>query len=378
MPVNPRVEKAVQQALFKHVSGSHAHRLRDFVTQTVSSYVAVSGFGDISPYGPTSLPNMTSLVVQATDRAYLQGRDLTPEAVFTVENIHAVVPKGVRASNAKRLALVRIAEFSLGYSLDIEGSDDEPKKGYARPYLPEDFPKIRQWAVARTTQYGRELTEGALALCLGAGLMGKQAVTVKAGDVREDSNGVVWVPQGLNEPPRPVATVFTQALLELRGRREPDQLLLGGKEKPASLQTLNVGREFKVFPARLRMTWYVAVAATTNADVASTALGTKFLYPYLKFSRKDGVRPDPIEDHAHELVDPFTNWPALRADQRWQPTPAPEKPVAKETGPQGKTERKNTTDVPVQQQEQYPCSGVTDELARKQRSTFEVIDGGKK
>lgn len=378
MPVNPRVEKAVQQSLFKHVSGSHAHRLRDFVTETVSDYVAVSGLGDISSKGPTSLPYVTSLVVQATDRAYLQGRDLTPEAVFTVENIHAVVPKGVRASNAKRLALVRIAEFNLGYSLGIEGSDDEPKKGYARPYLPEDFPKIRQWAVARTTQYSRELTEGALALCLGAGLMGKQAVTVKAGDVREDDNGVVWVPQGHGEPPRPVATVFTQALLELRGRREPDQLLLGGKEKPASLQTLNVGREFKVFPARLRMTWCVAVAATTNADVATTALGTNFLYPYLKFSRKDGVRRDPIEDHARELVDPFTNWPALRADQRWQPTPAPSAPVAEETALQVMAETQGVTDAPLQQQRRYPRSGVTDERARKNRSMFEVIEGGGK
>lgn len=133
MPVNPRVEKAVQQALFKHVSGSHAHRLRDFVTEVVSAYVVVSGFGDFGAAGPTSLSHLASLVVQATDRAYLQGRDLTPEAVFTVANIHAVVPKGVRAYNAKRLALVRIAEFNLGYSLGVEGFDDEPEEGFAKP-----------------------------------------------------------------------------------------------------------------------------------------------------------------------------------------------------------------------------------------------------
>lgn len=377
MSVNPRVEKAVQHSLFKHVSGSHAHRLRDFVTETVSAYVAVSGFGDFAGAGPWSLSQMTSLVVQATDRAYLQGRDLTPEAVFTAENIHAVVPKGVRAFNAKRLALVRIAEFNLGYSLGIEGSDDEPEEGFAKPYLPEDFPKIRLWAVARTTQYSRELAEGALALCLGAGLMGKQAVTVRAGDVREDTGGVLWVPQGYREPPRPVAAVFTQALLELQGRRKPGQLLLGGKDKPASLQTLNVGRDFKVLPSRLRMTWSVAVAASTNADVATTALGTKFLYPYLKFSRRDGVRRDPIEDHARVLADPFTNWPALRADQRWQPTPAPAKPVAKETALEGASGRETTGDTSTQQRKDYPRAGGSDERARKLRSRFEVIDGGK-
>ena len=155
MSVNPRVEKAVQQSLFKYVSGSHAHRLRYFVTEAVSAYVAASGFGDFGGSGPTTLSYLTSLVVQATDRAYLQGRDLTPEAVFTAENIHAVVPKGVRACNAKRLALVRIAEFNLGYSLGIEGSDNEPEKEFARPYLPEDFPRIRLWAVARDAVHVR-------------------------------------------------------------------------------------------------------------------------------------------------------------------------------------------------------------------------------
>lgn len=103
-------------------------------------------------------------------------------------------------------------------------------------------------------------------------------------------------------------------------------------------------------PSRLRMTWCVAVAAATNADVATTALGTRFLYPYLKFSRKDGVRRDPIEVHARELVDPFTNWPALRADQRWQPTPAPSAPVAKGTALKDVAGRRGVKDTSLQQQ----------------------------
>ena len=89
-------------------------------------------------------------------------------------------------------------------------------------------------------------------------------------------------------------------------------------------------------------------------------------------------RTDPLSDHVEELTDLFTDWPALRADQRWQPTPVPSKSVAEETGVGDMAEVQGVEGMPVQQQEAYPRSGVADEQARKQRSMFEVVDGGKK
>lgn len=87
-----------------------------------------------------------------------------------------------------------------------------------------------------------------------------------------DSLRSVWVPQGLGELIRPVATVFRPVLLALRERKKSDEYLLGTGDKLASNHLLNHGQEFKVYPGRLRMTWPLAVCAAANADVASGVL----------------------------------------------------------------------------------------------------------
>lgn len=100
--------------------------------------------------------------------------------------------------------------------------------------------------------------------------------------------------------------------------------------------------------------------------------------PFERHLRTNYDRTDPLSDHVEELTDLFTDWPALRAGQRWQPTPAPAKAVAKETEQESVAGREGVEPSLIVQQEQYPRSGVTDEQTRKQRSMFEVIDGGKK
>ena len=176
----------------------------------------------------------------------------------------------------------------------------------------------------------------------------------------------------------PVSAVFADVVEELAARKARHEYVLGRGEKPVWHQGLNVGRDFHVLPSRLRATWAVAVCAAVRREVAVSAIGVANVAPFERHLRTNYDRTDPLSDHVEELTDLFTDWPALRANQRWQPTPAPSVPVAKETGSEDNTERMNVTDVPVQQEEQYPRSGVTNEQARKQRSMFEVIDGGKK
>ena len=372
----PYVEGVVKAQLAALVSHPASDSLEPFVTDVVTEAMRGKSHEKITGKGTLSTAGVAKTVIQAAHRTYLQGRDLTPETVFTMDNIKAVAPKRGKDAGAKRLSLVKAAEMFLGESLGPLAREVE--KTYDKPYLPKDFPKIKHWAVSRTTQFQREHAEGVLALCLGAGCTGAAASYLRAEDVTRDNNGTVWVKRYDMVHAVPVSAVFADVVEELAARKARHEYVLGRGEKPVWHQGLNVGRDFHVLPSRLRATWAVSVCAAVRREVAVSAIGVANVAPFERHLRTNYDRTDPLSDHVEELTDLFTDWPALRADQRWQPTPAPAKVVAKETGSEGKAEYKNATDAPVQQQEQHPRSGVTDEQARKQRSMFEVIDGGKK
>ncbi|MBA1837599.1 hypothetical protein GC584_05855 [Corynebacterium sp. zg912] len=372
----PFVADVVREQLDALVPHPASDSLAPFVTDVVTEAMRGKSDEKITGKGTLSTAGVAKTVIQAAHRTYLQGRDLTPETVFTMDNIEAVAPKRGKDAGAKRLSLVRAAEMFLGESLGPKAREVE--KTYDKPYLPKDFPKIKHWAVSRTTQFQREHAEGVLALCLGAGCTGAAASYLRAEDVTRDDNGTVWVKRYDMVHAVPVSAVFSDVVEELAARKALHEYVLGRGEKPVWHQGLNVGRDFHVLPSRLRATWAVAVCAAVRREVAVSAIGVANVAFFERHLRTNYDRTDPLSDHVEELTDPFTDWPELRAGQRWQPTPSPSAPVAKKTGSGDKAKRMNATDVPVQQQEQYPRSGVTDELARKQRSMFEVIDGGKK
>ena len=370
------VGDVVREQLDTLVSRPAADALTPFVTDVVTEAMRGKSDEKITGKGTLSTVGVARTVIQAAHRAYLQGRDRTPESVFTMDNIEAVAPKRAKDACAKRLPLVKAAEMFLGESLGPKAREVE--KTYDKPYLPKDFPKIKHWAVSRTTQLQREHAEGLIALCLGAGCSGAAASYLRAEDVTRDDNGTVWVKRYDMVHAVPVSAVFADVVEELAARKAPDEYLLGRGEKPVWHQGLNAGRDFRVLPSRLRATWAVAVCASVRREVAVSAIGVANVAPFERHLRTNYDRTDPLSDHVEELTDLFTDWPALRADQRWQPTPTPSAPVARETALKGIAERQGVTGVPLQQQEQHPCSGVSDEQARKQRSMFEVIDGGKK
>lgn len=372
----PYVENVVQKQLAALVPHPAADTLSPFVTDVVTEAMRGKSDEKITGKGTLSTAGVARTVIQAAHRTYLQGRELTPESVFTMDNIEAVAPKRSKDAGAKRLSLVKAAEMFLGEGLGPKAREVE--RTYDKPYSPQDFPKIKHWAVSRTTQFQREHAEGVLALCLGAGCTGAAASYLRAEDVTRDDNGTVWVKRYDMVHAVPVSAVFADVVAELAVRKAPEEYVLGRGEKPVWHQGLNVGREFRVLPSRLRATWAVAVCAAVRREVAVSAIGVANVAPFERHLRTNYDRTDPLSDHVEELTDLFTGWPALRVDQRWQPTPAPSEPVAKETGVEGRGERISATDMPVRQREPYPRSGVTDEQARKQRSMFEVIDGGKK
>lgn len=372
----PYVENVVQKQLAALVPNPAADTLAPFVTGVVTEAMRGKSDEKITGKGTLSTAGVAKAVIQAAHRTYLQGRDLTPETVFTMDNIEAVAPKRGKDAGAKRVSLVKAAEMFLGESLGPQAREVE--KTYDKPYLPKDFPKLKHWAVSRTTQFQREHAEGVLALCLGAGCTGAAASHLRAEDVTRDDSGTVWVKRYDMVHAVPVSAVFADVVEELAARKARHEYVLGRGEKPVWHQGLNVGRDFHVLPSRLRATWAVAVCAAVRREVAVSAIGVANVAPFERHLRTNFDRTDPLNDHVEELTDLFTDWPALRAGQRWQPTPAPAQPVAKETVLEGVAERESVANTPVQQRELYPRSGVTDEQARKRRSMFEIIDGGSK
>lgn len=372
----PYVENVVQKQLAALVPNPAADTLAPFVTGVVTEAMRGKSDEKITGKGTLSTAGVAKAVIQAAHRTYLQGRDLTPETVFTMDNIEAVAPKRGKDAGAKRVSLVKAAEMFLGESLGPQAREVE--KTYDKPYLPKDFPKLKHWAVSRTTQFQREHAEGVLALCLGAGCTGAAASHLRAEDVTRDDSGTVWVKRYDMVHAVPVSAVFADVVEELAARKARHEYVLGRGEKPVWHQGLNVGRDFHVLPSRLRATWAVAVCAAVRREVAVSAIGVANVAPFERYLRTNFDRTDPLNDHVEELTDLFTDWPALRAGQRWQPTPAPAQPVAKETVLEGVAERESVANTPVQQRELYPRSGVTDEQARKRRSMFEIIDGGSK
>lgn len=317
----------VSRVLFQRCSGSAIYELRPFVESVVVQYLNVVEERSLPSNGPMSPRGMAALVGMAAERVYNQGRDVTFETVFDVHNIEATTPVSSPQFKVRRRALTRVAEICLDKPLPEELLFEEPETSSVKPYAPEDFPKIKRWATNRTTHRQREHAEGLLALCLGAGLDGKAASYLKVDDVVVDADGTVWVfVHEFHTHRVPVARVFAPVVEALVQRRKPGQYLLGGDE-PVSHGWLNTGQAFSVTPSRLRMTWRVSVVEAVNYELAQTALRTSNLNPYVRHLRKHASHADRVEDRVDELADPFTKWPALRSDQRWQPAPAPSSAV---------------------------------------------------
>lgn len=118
----------------------------------------------------------------------------------------------------------------LGESLGAQACEVE--KTYDKPYLPQDFPKIKHWAVSRTTQLQREHAEGLIALCLGVGCTGAATSHLRARDVTRDENGTVWVKRYDMVHAVPVSAVFADVVAELTARKAPEEYVLGRGDKP--------------------------------------------------------------------------------------------------------------------------------------------------
>lgn len=217
----PYVEKVVQKQLASLVPHLASDTLAPFVTGVVTEAMRGKSDEKITGKGTLSTKGVAKTVIQAAHRTYLQGRDLTPETVFTMDNIEAVAPKRGKDASAKRLSLVKAAEMFLGESLGPQAREVE--KTYDKPYLPKDFPKIKHWAVSRTTQFQREHAEGVLALCLGAGCSGAAASYLRAEDVTRDDNGTVWVKRYDMVHAVPVSAVFADVVEELATRKAPHE-----------------------------------------------------------------------------------------------------------------------------------------------------------
>lgn len=179
--------------------------------------------------GTLSTEDVAKAVIQAEHRSYLQGRNLTPESVFTMGNIEAVAPKRGKDAGAKRLSLVKAVEMFLGESTSPQTGEVE--KTYEKPYLPKDFPKIKHSAVSRTTQFQREHAEG-LVLCLTADCSGAVASYLRAEDVARDDNGTVWVKRYDMVHAVPVSAVFADVVGELATRKAQYKYVLGRGDKP--------------------------------------------------------------------------------------------------------------------------------------------------
>lgn len=365
------VAATVKKQLPKLVSGAAVEALEPFVTEVATEAMRGKSDEKIRGRGTLSTTGVVKTLTQAAHRTYLQGRDLTPETVFTLENIVAVAPGRGKDAGAKRLSLVKAAEMFLGESLGPQAREVEPL--YVEPYSPEDFPRIRFWAVNRTTQLQREHAEGVVALCLGAGFSGNAASYLRAEDVTRDEHGTVWAKRYDMPHPVPVAKVFADLVAELASRKAPEAYVLGRGENPAWHNWLNVGRDFHVLPSRLRATWAVAVCAAVRREVAVSAIGVANVQPFEKYLRTDIRWKDPLSDHVEALTDPFTDWPALRADQVWQPTPAPAEPVAKKPDLRAVEGAVSGEDAAIGR----PRTGGSEGGDWRERSTLRVVDGGK-
>lgn len=135
----PFVADVVQKQLASLVPHPAADALAPFVTGVVTEAMRGKSDEKITGRGTLSTKGVAKTVIQAAHRTYLQGRDLTPESVFTMDNIEAVAPRRGKDAGAKRLSLVKAAEMFLGESLGPQAREVE--KTYDKPYLPKDFPR---------------------------------------------------------------------------------------------------------------------------------------------------------------------------------------------------------------------------------------------
>lgn len=141
----PFVAAVVREQLDNLVPNPAADTLATFVTDVVTEAMRGKSDEKITGKGILSTKGVAKTVIQAARHTYLQGRDLTPESVFTMDNIEAVAPKCGKDAGAKRLSLVEAAEMFLGESLAPKAREVE--KTYDKPYLSKDFPKNKHWAV---------------------------------------------------------------------------------------------------------------------------------------------------------------------------------------------------------------------------------------
>lgn len=128
------VAATVKKQLPKLVSGAAVEALEPFVTEVATEAMRGKIDEKIRGRGTLSTAGVVNTLTQAAHRTYLQGRDLTPETVFTLDNIEAVAPGRENDTSAKRLSLVKAAEMFLGESQGPKAREVEPL--YVEPYSP--------------------------------------------------------------------------------------------------------------------------------------------------------------------------------------------------------------------------------------------------
>lgn len=83
----------MKERLDNLVSHPAADTLAPFVTEVVTEAMRGKSDEKITGKGTLSTKGVATTVIEAAQRVYLQGRDLTLESVFTMDNIEAVAPK---------------------------------------------------------------------------------------------------------------------------------------------------------------------------------------------------------------------------------------------------------------------------------------------
>ncbi|MDC7111344.1 hypothetical protein PQG65_08175 [Corynebacterium pseudodiphtheriticum] len=106
------VADVVQKQLDNLVPRSAAETLAPFATEVVAEAMRGKSDEKITGTGTLSIAGVTKMVSQAAHRVYLQGRDITPESVFTMEHFESVAPKC--AKDAERSLVESLGPHARG------------------------------------------------------------------------------------------------------------------------------------------------------------------------------------------------------------------------------------------------------------------------